>query len=446
MTDTLRADDLADLEGAADEAMRFIGADGGLRADRDALDTLYEESGIFQRLIDLPVRDAFKQGWQLRADDEEEEWTADVVDALETLCLDERVKEARQQARLHGGAAIVLVTDDPGDLSEPLDLGNVRSLKDLRVLSRWELTPVSYVAEWLSPRFGEPETYSLNPQTQGHSDVIGATIHASRVIHLNGAKVSRSRRIRQNMWSTSVALRFLRSLMRWFGSADALGKALDENSYSVMGVKGLHSAASNEQTRGALIKRAQLVARTKRIGRVVMVDADGESWKTETAGMGGYADGWDRMASALAGDAGLPLTLLLGQAPSGLSTDDYGGRAYYYDSVRDEQGLLTPVLDRIIEVCCAAQDGPTGGNVPDKWKVKWEPLEAPTEGELSETRLRNAQADTLYLDRGVVTPAQIARERFAGMEYGSDVTLGLDELPEPDLSLPEPEPEQPAPQ
>lgn len=426
MNDTLRADDLVDLEGAADEAMRLIGSDGSLRADRIALDSLYEESGIFARLIDLPVRDALKQGWTLRADDEEGEWTAGVVDALEGLVIDERVKEARQQARLHGGAAIVLVTDDPGDLSEPLDIGSVRALQDLRVLSRWELTPVTYVSEWLSPRFGEPEAYSLHPQTQGHSDVIGATIHASRLIHINGARVSRGRRIRQNMWSTPVALRFLRSLHRWLDSADALGKALDEHSYSVMSVKGLHAAASSEQTRGALIKRAQLVARTKRIGRVVMVDADGESWTTESAAMSGYADGWDRMATALAGDAGMPLTLLLGQAPSGLSTDDYGGRSYYYDSVRDEQGLLTPILDRIVEVCCAAQDGPTGGNVPEKWKILWEPLEAPTAAENAEVRQKTAQADALYLDRGVVTPEQLARERFAGVEYGSDVALGID--------------------
>lgn len=94
-----------------------------------------------------------------------------------------------------------------------------------------------------------------------------------------------------------------------------------------------------------------------------------------------------------------------------------------------------------------AKTGPTNGKEPDNWSIKFRPLWQLDEQQQADVRLKQAQADDIYLRRGVAQPADIAASRFGGDTYSVETHLTAPAEPElPKSEVPEaekPDPEAP---
>lgn len=95
----------------------------------------YRENGIASTIVDKPVRDAFKYGFDLKFSDD-----TDDTDEIREFIRDEYVpkqKQARIKSRRDGVSLLYWVTDDTSDASQPIE--NPNGVGQLRVVTIDEL-------------------------------------------------------------------------------------------------------------------------------------------------------------------------------------------------------------------------------------------------------------------------------------------------------------------
>lgn len=85
--------------------------------------------------------------------------------------------------------------------------------------------------------------------------------------------------------------------------------------------------------------------------------------------------------------------------------------------------MLLPALKRIAKLLFRSKTGPTKGKEPENWSIKFRPLWQLDELQQADVRLKQAQADDIYLRRGVAQPADIAASRFGGDTYSVETHL-----------------------
>jgi hypothetical protein len=70
-----------------------------------------------------------------------------------------------------------------------------------------------------------------------------------------------------------------------------------------------------------------------------------------------------------------------------------------------------------------SSNGPTGGRVPEAWSFVFRALWQQDSKQQADERLAIAQADALYLDRGVLSETEVANSRFGGDGFSADTVL-----------------------
>jgi hypothetical protein len=90
-------------------------------------------------------------------------------------------------------------------------------------------------------------------------------------------------------------------------------------------------------------------------------------------------------------------------APAGLSTDDQSAEKTFNASIATKQRrLLLDPLNRVVETLMSAKEGPTGGVVPEQWRVQFNPLDEPNDTEDSARRKVDAETDGIHLSNGTL--------------------------------------------
>lgn len=433
MTEDLRIDGLADLF-AQPLPTRFGSSGSGMRlmfSDPDALDVLYEGSHYARRIIDTPARDATRRWCRVYVSDVQ----GDASDAAEPFADDFRrlglrfaCEEAWRLADLYGGAAIVLDVDDGMEPDQPIASGRVRAIRSLRVVDRYELQPIRWFGADAGARVGDPSVYRLTPHGSASilgadGSVLGVHVHADRVIRLIGCPISRRRRDLYEGWGQSRLDVCSDEILRCHKAEGDISRILDEFNVAIAKIRGLRDMAVSNN-RELLHRRLDALAASKAAVHLIALDAEGEDYAQRGGTVTGIADIFSHVhVPALAAAAEMPITLLFGTTPKGLSTDDQAGRRNYFDAVGSRQvSRLEPVVDRVVDLLRSAAEGPDVA--PDaQVRVEWVPLEELTESAAAEVRSKQAQVDRTYWEMGVLGEREIRASRFGGAGYSTDTRL-----------------------
>lgn len=391
---------------------------------------LYDGDGMAARVVDLPAQEALRQGWSVK-------WEGDEGDAERVQQWADRLSVGPEGQRglnvaleqwlrwraQYGGAVVVLICADGRDTSEPLDESRP-NLRALRVLSRYDLTPVGLERD---PITGQTRQGSDLWQVQG----AGITYHRSRLIFAGRAQLPSTVADRRQGWQASDYER-LWTRLRACGTVDAAAAQVVHGFVTpVQRMKGLAEALASGGD--AILRRMGFEQLTRSQYRVTLLDADNETFENQTTSVAGLPELMDRFPERVSAATGIPMTLLMGHAPSGLSTDDQSGRRFFYDSIkaRLQMGLLLPALTRILTLAMRSPLGPTGGVEPIGWVVEFAPLYQLTELEQEDVALKRAQRDQVYIAAGVLSPDEVRQSRFAGVE--GDVTIQTPTIAAPAL-------------
>lgn len=387
------------------------------------LQALYEQDGFAARIIDCVPEEGLRQGLAVTTGDEAAD--AALAAAMERHDAQGKLTEAWTWGRLYGGGALFVGADDGQDPKERLDLTRVVSVRFLTVLEARDLTPAQWVTDPLDPRFGDVETYHL-ARSGGGGGNEHREVHVSRLVRFFGARTTMRRRAQLRGWGMSELQRVYDKLQQFNATYAAVGELLQDGSQGVFKIKDLFELMAQDAS-GALKQRLELLDLSKSVARSILVDAETEEYqRVESGAMSGYPDTLDRFALLLAGAAGIPVTILMGQAPAGLSATGDSDIRWFYDRVRtQQQSVLRPRVMRLARVLCAAKDGPTKGVIPPKLAVAFPPLWQLTDTEKADLRAKQATTDVAYLTAQVLTPEEVALARFSG-EWSGETQIDLD--------------------
>ena len=333
----------------------------------------YKASSLVRRAVNLPAEDACREWreWQASA---EEISNIEVVEA--DLKVQKKVLKARRQARLFGGAALLIGTGDT-DLMKPIDPARLArgGLKYLTVLSREDLT----VGEWdrnvASPTYNEATFWRLGAMQD---------IHPSRLVIFHGVEPFEGQVYESgDGWGESV---LNGTLDRVTAVDEVAGNVLLLVYEAKVDVIKIPNLMQNLRTNGAkyseeLIKRLRLAATGKGINGALILDAL-EEYEQKSASFGGLPDIMDRMMQLASAAAGIPVTLLFGTSPGGLNATGDGEIRGYYDRVRVEQTLEIQPAMAVLDECIIQS---ALGTRPKEAHYNWRPLWQPTAKERAET-------------------------------------------------------------
>lgn len=399
------------------------------------LSMLYQQFGLIQSLIEVPVLDAFRGGIKFtgyekkvvvpeipkkrnffsfwNADDKKpatndapdfdeqqmkkrEEWERETAAEDKKKKDDKEYREAisgeeirrieiylrrdgtwqkLQQAlfwkRLFGGAGIVIM--DGRDPSTPLRIDDINqdTPLDFYVADNWELSNTAMGASEMN----KIDWLSDTPFTlQGHS------IHKSRVILFRGKEIPPLYRSVGRGWGMSILETLVRTLNKGIKNENVIFELLDESKMDIFSFYGLNDALQDENATDAITKRVQYASMVKNYMKALLLDAE-DTYQQKQIHFNGLADLKIDSRVDMAADARITMNKLYGTSPAGFNSGE-ADRETYADTVEAEIRIPSEAaIIRILEVVGRKVLGKTLD-----FDIEWKPLIRTTEYEMEKIK------------------------------------------------------------
>lgn len=382
------------------------------------LDNLYKSNGTACKVIDKPVQDMMRQGYYFGGVAGKELKKLD--NELDRLKLDTHLSKAMRLSRLHGKSYLLLAAADDMPLSMPINtskgLSYITALSVSQLQAGNELLPASEA----SGCYDKPVYYRLQKRTDNKM-IANEIIHHSRIIEI--------------VWGEgdSIFQSIHGELLR-FASVNANAASLVHES-KIDIIKTPDLASQIEQHSESIVKRFALVGLLKGNNGTVLLDSE-EDFISKSYNFAGLPDLMQEFAVQLAGVADIPYAILFGRSPSGLSSTGEHDLKNYYDTVGSYQrDYMRPVLQQLLSII-------SGYLLPDSIDIAliFSPLWQLDEKTLSEIEKNNSERDIKYLEAGIITEAQIAKQLVEQGTYtviddahitlldGFDISTGQDDV------------------
>lgn len=412
------------------------------RMDESKAEQLYASDDIASKVVDYPVEDSLREGWKLIGVDDVQtsKLNSEFYDRLK---LAGKVELAWKYARMYGGGGLLLMTDDTQDYATPLNPDRVKSIRSVVAFTRWELQAQDIESDLASTNYGLPKYYSISPRGgQNGGGVAAQKFHHSRVIRFEGKLLPPRLFAQNNYWHDSVLNQLENSLLNFNTSYDSAANAVQDFRVAIFKLKNLQSLVANNQD-DLVTKRLQILNTGKSLANALVIDADGESMEYSNSSFAGIPETLDKMSKRLQAATPIPHTRLFGNSPSGMGGTGRAEEGNYYDYLSQlQENYLHPILMKLYRLIAAQTT--VGIKLTTEFDVEFNPLWQMDDKELVEIRGKQAAADQIYLENGVLDPTEVRDSRFGTGKWSAEVKL-QEPRPEP---LPEPTPApvpQPAP-
>lgn len=399
-----------------------------VRLSQTDIEALYQSSDIGSRIVDRPVEEMTREGFDLCIDGDDNREMADkMIEMWKVFRMDEHIENGLKWGRMYGGAGMFIGVSGQ-DPATPLSLAGVQSLSYFIVLDRYRLYPETtiVVSDIRDSNFGLPVYYNLMPDSASHDPGNYQKIHYSRVIRFDGVKLPNRMAMKNNFWGDSVYARLYGSIRNYESAHDSIATIVQDFTQLVFTMKGLEAILTQGKDE-LLMKRLALASR---LGSIVnsLVMGEGESMDRKSPNVTGLADLIRLINNRLVSATDMPHTVLLGESAGGLGSTGESEKRDWYDHIKNKQeSELRPILKKIFDLLFSQKSGPTRGQIPD-YEIKFKPLWQLDEKDMLANRKTQAEIDEKYINLQVLTPEKIAISRFGGTEYSYETQLDEEEI------------------
>jgi uncharacterized protein len=391
------------------------------------LSNLYHGDPTGSRMVDVIPEEMLREGFQSDIGDlDANSWLSEKHRELDTR---QRLLEGERWGGLYGGAAIIIGADDGRPADKPLIPERVRSVRYLYVLDRRFLYPLTYYQDPGSARLGKPETYIASPVVSSGTVIPTEIIHESRMILFGGAPTGLLERAELGGWDYSILQRPHEVLLQFNTGWKALEVMLTDANQAVFKMAGLADAIASDETE-ALQTRIRIIDLYRSVMRAMVVDAgnagSGDAAEDFTRHAVSFTDipqTLDKLMLRLASAVQIPVTILMGQSPAGMSATGDSDFRWFYDRIRSRQNNeLAPKIRRIDEILLASKESPAKFD-PKVHKIKFPALWTLDPLQEAQRRAALATADAAYVAAGVYLPEEIALNRSTVEGFGEEIAL-----------------------
>jgi len=381
---------------------------------------LYEGDGFARRIVDLPVSDMTREGFEVVGDEEGE-----ILDELKRICAVEKLSRMLKWGSVFGGAVGVVGLMDGQDLDKPLNENRLKSVEFIHVFDRFRIhwSNDDLYKDPNEKNFGQIEYYHVTPRNGTMF-----TVHASRVLSTDGVEITDFTRQENQGWGDSVyksLYDYIRRLTNVYGSAEHIVGSFVETMLQIEGLADLIAAGKEDVVKN----RLQILDLGRHVMNTVLIDSQ-ETYEKKTANVTGIDKLIDRFQMAMSSVTGIPVTVLFGRSAAGENSTGEADFRMWYDKVADKQRMeLSPLLEPLIRWVQIAKQGPFRGTEIDGWEIKYHPLWQPTEKQVAEQRKLTAESDEIYINQGVLAADEVRESRFGGDEYSMETGIEGDIAP-----------------
>ena len=393
------------------------------------IEALFRNDGIARRMVTLPAGDMTRKGFTIQmasivkgqdvdADQARELATA-MMTALKNLkaVKEMRLRESGQQEELAPDTGLAEL--ETSDTAQPVDEDKIEAITFLRTIHRFQYLQGPLIVDPESEWYGEPEWFDINQE----GDEPQQRFHRSRVLLWDGVDIPLEARETNDGEGDSIYRSTFQALASYKMTARASATLAQDFSQGVFTIKGLNDMLrANEEN--LVVKRFRIMDQTRGVQNAILLDADSEEFRRDTASVAGLTDMVNDARLELCASAGMPMTKLFMMPTAGFAAEDKSGDDNWDDTIQARQDdEYDPNLRHLMGYLWLAKEGPSEGLVPDSWSNNFNPLTNPTPVEEAEERKLNMEADTGYIKGGVLLPNEVAESRFGGDEYGREILL-----------------------
>jgi phage-related protein (TIGR01555 family) len=365
--------------------------------NRIILTYLFVGNGIFQTAIQLPIQDAISKGIELESDELDNEDIDEVMDFWEQNAVWETVLNAFSWARLYGGGAIIVNTNQ--DSSSPM---NMRALNNNAPIAfydvdRWQLeTGIAYaknLSEVVDEVVDEDGLIWLN----------GTPIHESRAMIMRGKKAPSYVRRNLRGWGMSEAERMLRDLNNYLKTQDVLYEILDESKIDIYKIMGLANKLATNGGTQTITRRIQAANEVKSYVNALILDSEEEYTQKQMA-FAGLAEVMRENRIGIASALRMPVTKLFGLSATGFNSGEADLESYNQMVESEIRSKLRPTIRQLLEITMQY----LFGYVPT-FRFTWPTLRVLSA--VDEQNVKNAEINRALMlyDRGIVDSGEVAQ-------------------------------------
>jgi phage-related protein (TIGR01555 family) len=422
--EALRVDGLVNAltgMGTRRDKSQFTSAQPIVFLTQEELENLYSE-WIPKRIVDIVAEQATRKGFKVLFGGEgaAAREVAGIEQVIEDLYILENLGLACKNARLFGGAVILLYIDDGRPADQPVDRRNIRSIEGMEVLDRWQIAPV----------ISEESLYDYSKATYYQiisGDLIRQPqltyIHKDRILRFDGEWLPYRIRQRNYGWGMS-SLQSVYDSFRFYStgisSAATLLTEFDIFVHKLRGLSTMLAAGKEKDVRDRLV----LNDMSKSIYRGYAIDAEKEELEFISRNFGGVGEILEKLRIDIIGASQIPHTILFGESPSGLGSTGRSEERDFAKMLGDYQSSrFKRPIKHLMELILLSKEGPTNGRVPDSWRIHFNDLFELNEREKADVRARVAAVDGRYIQLGVLHPQEVADARYGGSEWSMELTL-----------------------
>lgn len=375
----------------------------------------YRNTWLAKKIVNIPALDALRKWRDWQADQEQ----ITLIEREERrLGLKLKMLQCKTLARLWGGAVIYI--GDGGDATQEFDPESIGKggLKYLTVMGRREIVAGELEIDPTLEAYGMPKAY----QVANATDFLD--IHPSRlVVQIGDAHPDPWNALTNTGWGDSV----LQSVWTAVTNADAtaanVASLVFEANVDVYKIEDLMEHMSSAPYRSKLIDRFHLANIGKSVTRALITDKD-EEYERKQIAFANLPEVIQQFLIIVSGAADIPLTRLLGQSPSGLSSTGEHDMKNYHDRVQSIQTLeIGPAMHRLDEALIRS----ALGDRPDEIHYTWAPLEQMSEKEKAEIGKTKAETANILMGTGLFMSEEM-REVVGNQFVEDGFYPGLGEL------------------
>jgi hypothetical protein len=170
--------------------------------------------------------------------------------------------------------------------------------------------------------------------------------------------------------------------------------------------------------------RLQVNDMSKSIYRGYAIDAEKEELEFISRNFGGIGEILEKLRVDIIGASKIPHTVLFGESPGGLGSTGRSEERDFAKTLADYQSVhFKRPVKQLMELIMLSKEGPTKGELPESWRISFNPLFELNEREMADVRARVAAVDGRYIQLGVLSPREVADARYGGSEWSMELTL-----------------------
>lgn len=386
-----------------------------LSNNRQLLAEMYVEHGIVQTLVDQPVEDALRTGYEIKT----KHLDADDIEELELFMeknhVNKSISQGTKWSRLFGGGGVMVITEqDPITPLNPEELVEGSDV-EFRPFDLWEMydTQVNIQGE-------------INMNRQEFYNYYGLKVHHSRVFIIKGKEPPSFIRPRLRGWGMSELERLVRSLNQYMKNQDVVFELLDEAKIDVYKVKGMNSALLTDGGTDSLSRRIMMANSIKNYLNAITMDSEDE-YEQKQMNFTGLGDMLTQIRQGVAADLKMPITKLFGVSAAGFNSGEDDIENYNSMIEGEVRAKIKFIIMDMIGICCQLKFG----FVPDDLKITFKSLRILSAEQ--EENVKNAQFNRVISSwqSGLIETKEAKESINKGSLLPQEINDAAEALPSP---------------